>query len=394
MADEARPFPQGFRWGVAGAAHQVEGGNWNSNWWEFEHTEGSGCAEVSGDACDSFHRWPEDAQIAADLGFSDFRFSVEWSRIEPEDGEVSQAALEHYARVCEGLRHRGLTPVVTLHHFTHPRWFSCLGGWESDEAAERFERYCGLVVEALGRSVGRICTINEPNIVATMGYVLGLFPPGRVDLEAYERVTTHLVAAHRLGVDAARAQAPGVPVGLTLSMTDYQLAPGGEAKLAEALAGEDVYLDATAGDDFLGVQCYTRMVMGPSGWVGPQPGVPTLVMGYEYWPGALEACLRRAWGRTGGSVPLLVTENGIGTDDDAQRRAYVTEALAGLQRVLDDGIEVLGYTYWSLLDNFEWAMGYRPRFGLVEVDRRTFERRVKESGRWLGAIARANAFAS
>jgi beta-glucosidase len=138
----ALSFPEAFRWGVAGAAHQTEGGNWNSNWWEFEHTEGSGCAEPSGDACDSFHRWPEDADIAASLGFDNFRFSVEWSRIEPEPGEFSSAALSHYRTVCEGLVARGLEPVVTLHHFTHPRWLSALGGWEHPGTPARFARYC------------------------------------------------------------------------------------------------------------------------------------------------------------------------------------------------------------------------------------------------------------
>jgi beta-glucosidase len=246
-------------------------------------------------------------------------------------------------------------------------------------------------VGALGDVAGRFCTINEPNVVATMGYVLGMFPPGRIDEVAYAKVVDHLVEGHRRAVEVVRSGAPGVPVGLTLSMTDYQAGPGGEDKVEELLAEEDRLLDATGGDDFLGVQTYSRMVIGPGGWSGPEPGVPVLVMGYEYWPQALEACLRRASARTGGAVPLLVTENGIGTDDDLQRMAYVTEALQGVGRVLAEGIAVLGYTYWSLLDNFEWAFGYRPRFGLVEVDRTSFERRVKESGRWLGSVANANA---
>jgi beta-glucosidase len=218
-----------------------------------------------------------------------------------------------------------------------------------------------------------------------------MFPPGRTDPSLAEAVTANLVAAHRQAVDAVRAAAPGVPVGLTLSMTDYQAVEGGEERTAHIREiHEDVFLRATEGDDFLGVQTYSRMRIGPGGWVGPEEGVPTLVMGYERWPQALAACLRRAWEVTGGRVPLSVTENGIGTDDDAERIEFVRDALSGVLDVLDEGIRVDGYTYWSLLDNFEWAFGYGPRFGLVEVDRRSFERRPKPSAAWLSSVARAN----
>ena len=154
-------------------------------------------------------------------------------------------------------------------------------------------------------------------------------------------------------------------------MTDYQLAPGGEEKLESIRHhAEDVFLDATEGDDFLGVQVYTRMLIGPDGWAGYEEGVPVLDMGYEFYPASLGNCLRRAWDYTGGSVPLLVTENGIGTTDDEQRIDYVRQALVRCAATpLADGVDVRGYTYWSLLDNFEWAMGYRPKFGIVDVDR-------------------------
>jgi beta-glucosidase len=153
---------------------------------------------------------------------------------------------------------------------------------------------------------------------------------------------------------------------------------------------EDVYLEATGGDDFVGVQCYTRMRVGATGALPPEEGVALTQMGYEYWPGALEATIRRAWDVTAGT-PLVVTENGIGTDTDTERISFVTEALAGVRRCLDDGIDVSGYVYWSLLDNFEWVLGYRPTFGLVAVDRETFERRPKPSAAWLGSVARNNA---
>jgi beta-glucosidase len=387
-----RRFPDGFTWGTATAAHQIEGGNTNNDWWAFEHTPGSGCSEPSGDACDSWIRWEEDADLVAGMGLDNYRFSVEWSRIEPADGEISRAALDHYRRQCLGLRQRGIDPVVSFHHFTTPRWLVDQGGWETGVAVERFGRFCTVVADALGDVIARACTINEPNIVATMGWHAGMFPPGRQDVDLSRRVAAHFADAHRVAVGAIRAAAPGVPVGLTLSMTDYQLAPGGEETLESIRHhAEDVFLDATEGDDFLGVQVYTRMLIGPDGWAGYEDGVPVLDMGYEFYPASLGHCLRRAWDYTAGSLPLLVTENGIGTSDDEQRIDYVRQALAGVLDALAEGVDVRGYTYWSLLDNFEWALGYRPRFGLVSVDRATFARMPKPSAAWLASVAAANA---
>jgi beta-glucosidase len=387
-----RAFPPGFTWGTATAAHQIEGGNANNDWWAFEHTAGSGCAEPSGDCCDSWNRWEEDADLVAALGLDNYRFSVEWSRIEPAEGEFSRAALAHYRQQCLALRDRGVDPVVTFHHFTTPQWLTAQGGWETDLALERFGRFCAVVTEALGDVMSRACTLNEPNIVATMGWHAGMFPPGKKDLALSRSVAARFAAAHRVAVDVIRAGAPGVPVGLTLSMTDYQLAPGGEEQLASIRHhAEDVFLDVTDGDDFLGVQVYTRMLIGPNGWAGYEEGVPVLDMGYEFYPASLGNCLRRAWDYTGGSVPLLVTENGIGTTDDAQRIEYVRQALSSVLQALADGVDVRGYTYWSLLDNFEWALGYRPKFGIVGVDRENFARTPKPSAAWLAGIAAANA---
>jgi beta-glucosidase len=387
-----RAFPAGFTWGTATAAHQIEGGNTNNDWWEFEHTAGSGCAESSGDGCDSWNRWEEDADLVAGLGFDNYRFSVEWSRIEPAEGEFSRAALAHYRRRCQGLLERGVNPVVTFHHFTTPRWLAAQGGWEGHVAVERFARFCDVVARELADVMTRACTINEPNIVATMGWHAGIFPPGKTDKELSYAVGAHLVQGHRAGVDAIRNAAPGVPVGLTLSMTDYQLAPGGEVQLENIRRhAEDVFLDGTEGDDFLGVQVYTRMRIGPEGWAGYEAGVPVLDMGYEFYPQSLGNCLRRASNYTGAALPLIVTENGIGTTDDAQRIDYVRQALQGVLDVIAEGVDVRGYTYWSLLDNFEWAFGYRPRFGLVGVDRSTFARSPKPSATWLASIAAANA---
>ncbi|MGD0393908.1 MAG: glycoside hydrolase family 1 protein [Acidimicrobiales bacterium] len=383
-------FPDRFVWGTATAAHQIEGGNVNNDWWVFEHDPTSGCVDVSGDACDSFNRFDEDIALVAGLGLGAYRFSLEWSRIEPEEGEFSRVALDHYRRMAAACHERGVMPVVTFHHFTHPRWLAAAGTWEAPQAADRFTRFCERAAAHIGDLVGMAATLNEPNVVATMGWRLGIFPPRVRDRARRSAVNDTLAAAHRKAVEAIRSGPGDYPVGLTLSMTDYQLQPGGEDWLERIRRpSEDVFLESTEGDDFIGVQTYTRMRVGPDGALGGEEGVPTTQMGYEVWPEALEGTIRRAWDKTG--LPVYVTENGIGTDDDDVRIDYVNRALHGVGHCLDAGIDVRGYFYWSLLDNFEWVLGYGPTFGLVAVDGETFERRPKPSASWLGAVARANA---
>ena len=297
-------FPDRFVWGTATAAHQIEGGNVNNDWWRFEHDPASGCAEVSGDACDSFHRYGEDIALVAGLGLSAYRFSLEWSRIEPEEGEFSLAALDHYRRMAATCHEHGITPVVTFHHFTHPAWLAAAGTWEAPHSVDRFARYCERAAAHLGDLIGLACTLNEPNVVATMGWRLGVFPPRVRDRARRNAVNDTLVAAHRRAVEAIRSGPGDVPVGLTLSMTDYQLQPGGEEWLERIRRpAEDVFLEATGGDDFIGVQTYTRMRVGPDGALAGEEGVPVTQMGYEYWPEALAGTVRRAWDKTGG-VPV------------------------------------------------------------------------------------------
>jgi beta-glucosidase len=251
-------------------------------------------------------------------------------------------------------------------------------------------------VNHLGDLIGTACTINEPNIVSFVGYQMGMFPPGATDDAQFEAANANFIDAHRRVVPVLKGGPGDFPVGLTLSMADYQAVPADDS---DAIArrdhiravSEDQFLDIVGKDDFLGVQVYSRTRVGANSVLGGEEGVPTLPMGYEFWPESLGACLRRAWDYTGGSVPLLVTENGIGTNDDPQRIEYVQQALEGVLSCIADGIDVQGYTYWSLMDNFEWACGYRPRFGIIEVDRATQRRTVKPSGEWLSRIVRANA---
>jgi beta-glucosidase len=383
-------FPAGFLWGAATSAHQVEGSNVNSDWWQNEHAGATLYAEPSGDACDSYHRYAHDLDLVANVGLNAYRFSLEWSRIEPEPGELSRAALDHYARMVDGCVARGLTPVLTLHHFTLPRWFARDGGWRRRDATDRFARFCEAVVPLCAEAVPWVCTINEPNIVAAhanpdAARLIG--GPGlpRPDPE----VADALIAAHVRAREIV-GSLPSVRVGWTVANQAVEAEPGCEEQArGYRHSREDQFLEVSAADDFVGVQAYSRTIVGPRGpYVGASDHPPTQ-MGWEYFPGALRAAAEHTWAVTGGT-PILVTENGIATADDARRISYTHDALRGLHDAIAGGVDVRGYMHWSLLDNFEWFAGYRPTFGLAAVDRTTFERRPKPSASWLGAVARAN----
>ena len=386
-------FPEGFLWGVAGSAHQIEGGNTNTDWWEFEHAAGSGCVESSGDACDSYHRWGEDLDLVSGMGLGAYRFSLEWSRIEPAEGEFSVAALDHYRRLCAGCHEQGIVPVVTFHHFTTPSWLARRGSFEALDAPDRFARFVERAGAHLGDLIGWACTINEPNVIGAMGYTVGEYPPGvKDDLTRHLAVNESMVRAHRLAVEALRSGPGNFPIGLTLSMAEIVADEGGEVTrdMAEDIL-EDTFLRATEGDDFVGVQAYTRMHFGPEGLAPDDPSVQQTQMGTENWPQAVGHCVRRAASFTG--LPVLITESGIATDEDRDRIAYLDEVLRDVHACIAEGIDVRGFFVWSLLDNFEWNMGFAPKLGLHAVDRTTFERQAKPSAPWFADVARANVLA-
>lgn len=408
MAD-ASVFSENFLWGVAGAAHQIEGNNVNSDSWVLEHIPGGPFVEPAGDACDHYHRYPQDIALIASLGFNSYRFSIEWARIEPEEGEFSNAELEHYRRMLVACHEHGLTPIVTYHHFTSPRWFAAKGGWEVLANADYFARYCEKATAYLGDLIGAACTLNEPNLgllIQSMGFT----PPDEVVAKAPYRAAAAkavgsdqfsafpncqhgpardtFLKAHPMAVAAIKSGRGDFPVGITLAMSDHQAIPGGEARRDQFRHDvDDIFLDLAKDDDFVGVQTYSRTRFGAEGMLGGEEGVPVTQMGYEFWPEALEGTIRYAAAYTG--RPVMVTENGIGTENDSERVEYVGRALAGVRRCLQDGIDVSGYYYWSIFDNFEWGFGYRPKFGLIAVDRATQERTPKASAAWLGEIARS-----
>jgi len=418
-------FPNGFMWGTATAAHQVEGGNTNCDWWEWERRPGTPCREPSGDAIGGYDRYDADANLIAGFGFNTYRFSVEWARIEPAEGTFDEGQLRHYRDVVESVRAAGMTPMVTLNHFTLPMWAARKGGWLWDGLPALFGRYCRRVVEAMDDSVDWYCTINEPGVVAFGGYMGALgFPPGTRGLGKWKLANANLVQGHFRARDAIKTARPKANAGLTNSMQEWGSNAGGRPAMEFARhMMEDVFLDAAQDDDFLGVQAYSRAVIELPRWAGaiarpalaigplaavlvglitnrqtgaggdatvdPRQGIRRTDMGYEYRPQAIAATVARA-AEYLPHKPLIVTENGIATKNDAERIEFTTDALKALHELIGKGVPLRGYFEWSAFDNFEWALGYDMQFGQVAVDRRTMERIPKPSASWLGDVAHTN----
>jgi beta-glucosidase len=411
-AQSAGAFPKGFLWGAATAAHQVEGNNINSDLWLIEHLKDSMFREPSGDACDHYHLYEQDINLLADLGLTAYRFSIEWARIEPERGYFSQAELQHYRRMLEACRRRNITPLVTYSHFTVPRWLATDGAWENPDSPNLFANYCERATRSLGDLTAYAATFNEPDIPHLLHWIiLAGDKPGSSLVEQMaagkdairrqlnaprfssfligdaEKSRQNMLSAHEKGKAAIKSVRSSLPVGFTLAMEDDQPAAA-DSHVEQKRA--DVYgpwLKLAKKDDYMGVQTYTRSLVGAKN-LPPPAGAELTQMGYEFYPESLEHTIRYASKETG--VPIIVTENGVATEDDRKRIEYIQRALQGVKRCLADGIDVRGYIQWSLLDNFEWTFGYMPKFGLVAVDRQTQKRTPKPSAAFLGNVARNN----
>ena len=398
-----------FLWGAATAGHQVEGNNVNADIWLLEQVKPTVFAEPSGDACDSLNRWREDVAIVKALGLNCYRFSVEWARIEPAPGQFSQAYLDHYARIVDHCRDQGLAPVVTFNHFTTPRWFAAAGGWENRDAPDLFGRYCDRVARAMAAGISHALTFNEPNLALGGRWAATPLPQAFLDRMAAcvaagakasgsdrfsllnggdpTPMIPGVTAAHVKGREAIRAVRGDLPIGLSLAIPD-EVATVRNSAIERRRA--DVYGPFFAvmdKDDFVGIQTYGREFIGRDRGVAPPVNIQKRPDGKEWFPAAVGNVVRYAHKATG--KPVLVTENGIDAADDSERARFIPEAIASIEAARADGVPVLGYIHWSLLDNFEWMSGYGPKFGLVSVDRTTFRRTVKPSARLYGGIARA-----
>lgn len=422
--------PKDFLIGAATAAHQVEGNNIHSDYWAQELLPHTSFAEPSGMACDHYHRYEEDIRLLAEAGLNAYRFSVEWARIEPEEGQFDENEIEHYRQVIACCRKYGVEPIVTLMHFTSPVWLIRKGGWEARSTIEDFRRYAAYVTEKLGSELHYICTINEANmglqltalskryqLMAQQASKSAKSAEGKVQVGMnFEKMMENMkyaaaenaqvfgtpqpqifvssrtpegdalvFQAHQAAKAAIKALYPQIKVGITLSMHDCQALDGGES-FALAAWDEEFrhYLPYIQDDDFLGVQNYTRTLYGPQGQLPSPEGAELTQMDYEFYPEALEHVIRKVHEDFRGD--LIVTENGVAVADDNRRVEFIRRALEGVERCVRDQIPVKGYCYWSLLDNFEWQKGFSMTFGLIAVDRTTFERTPKKSLRVLGSV--------
>ena len=407
---DGRSFPPGFLWATATAAHQVEGGNTNNDWWEFEQQPGRIAGDaVSGIADDHYNRYREDFALLRRLRNNAHRLSIEWSRVEPSEGQFDARQLRHYRDVLGELREQGMAPMVTLHHFSNPLWFAARGGWAAPGAHAAFLPFVRRVVDEVGDLVALWCTINEPNIYATQGWIFGSWPPGRRnDVVGLWRVLGNLRVAHEAAYRIIKERRPDAPVGLAHNKFWLVPArPGNPLDLAAVQAGRrlmdhwpvgkgQTQRTVAASSDFIGLNHYSGRLVRfdprrPHSQFARQlnpPGYPVSDFGDAVKPDWMrEALLElKAYGK-----PVYVTESGIAAEDDSDRQRFLKDVLPEVHRAIEEGVDVRGYFHWTSMDNFEWAHGYRMKFGLISVDRTTLERTPKPSAGLFARIAQANA---
>ncbi len=416
------PFPAGFLFGAAVSAHQVEGDNANSDWWYFEQENAPRWAKrdrhthygqealspeawarfgpeiqnpatyLSGRSADHYNRYEEDIKLAAKLGLNTFRFSIEWARIEPEPGLYDEEAIAHYADVVRSCRKHGLEPFVTLWHFTLPVWAGRMGGWANPTVIERYVAYATLMADRLADEVKFLGTMNEPWVYVQLGYVYGVWPHhGRAPQRQIHTVSRNLIKAHTRAYEEIKRAHPHLQVGVSLDAGHYSVKRSTMLLLSWLVArftkrfGYEYFLRGMAkASDWLGLQYYIHYKVAGTRLVS-EPG-PHSDLGWGLYPRGHYRLLRR-FARYG--KPLYITESGLADADDTHRAWYIRETLGYVERALDEGIDVRGYMHWSLLDNFEWDKGFWPRFGLYEVDFKTFERKARPSTAIYTAIIKA-----
>ena len=416
-------FPRGFLWGTATAAHQVEGNNTNNQWWKWEQ-EGH-TAHKSGLACDWWGggRWREDFDRAAEAGQNAHRLSIEWSRIQPTPDRWDESALDRYREMLRGLSERGMTPMVTLHHFTDPQWLSERGGWENRSTAEAFATFVNRAVEALREYANLWVTINEPNVLVTSAYFMGIWPPGKSDLKAAFNVMENLVRAHAMAYQAIHELQPDARVGIAINYRGFLparnwfLPDRWIAGLQNGLFNEFFpnalssgvlryplwsrrMAEARGTQDFLGLNYYTREYIAFSPFQPAEmfarrfylPGADLSPSGFIVnAPEGMFQALK--WARKF-DLPILITENGVEDKEDQLRPRYLIQHLHQVWRAVNFNFPIKGYFHWTLVDNFEWERGWSQRFGLWELDPETQTRTRRPSAELYAEICRENGISS
>ena len=410
-------FPPNFMWGVATASHQIEGGNTN-NWTRFEPSSKSG--QKSGRACDHWNRKEQDIELIKDLNVTHYRFSLEWSRIEPKMGTWNQDAIDWYSDLVDQLLRNGIQPMVTLHHFTNPLWWEDMGAFEDEANILYWIRFCSKMFEVLSDRVEWWCTINEPAVYATMGYVLGEFPPGERSFKKTRQVSLNLMRAHARCYRTLKSMENGATrkIGLVknINLFDpyrwWNPLHRFQAKLLDGMfnrcwidglktgrfkspsAFKSVTIDGLKGSsDFIGVNYYTHLLATP--FMPTKVEIDPLIRPWEErtdfrYPMYAEG-LKRAFEMVAPlNIPIIVTENGVADDDDDMRPEHVRRHLQVTAEAIENGLDIRGFYHWSLMDNFEWAEGYEQCFGLYHVDFETQQRTLRESGRLYASIAESH----
>jgi beta-glucosidase len=402
-------FPQGFLWGAATSAYQVEGNNANADWWEWEKNFGK---RESGRACRHYEFYKRDFDLAKSLHHNAHRLSIEWSRIEPEEGKFSRRELKHYIDVILALRKRNIEPIVTLHHFTNPIWFSKQGGWVKRRSVGCFLRYCDFITRSLAKYVRYWITINEPTIYISHAYIMGVWPPQEKSylkaIEVEENLASAHIKAYRLIHKIYKELKLDEP-SVSISQNMMAFVPG-KRDLKDRFAAylrDRVYnlgflerivrynIARYKAMDFIGVNYYSRQLVELKKF-----GIRNLAMdvcndnchpcrrnslGWDIYPkGLYEVLLElKKYG-----LPIMITENGICTADDNLRWDYIRAHLKYIHRAMQKGVNVTGYLYWSLMDNFEWDKGFTPRFGLIGIDYKTYRRTVRKSAKKFARICK------
>lgn len=420
-------FPKDFLWGAGTSSHQVEGNNTNNDWWQWEQARTP--QSRSGRACDHWNRFEDDSKLIQTLSHNAHRFSIEWSRIEPQEGQWDNLALDHYVQVIRSLRSKGIEPIVTLHHFTLPLWLARQGGWASQKTPELFARYVRKTIEVLGGDVHYWTTLNEPAVYAYKSYMIGHWPPGERSIKKAFEVLRNLGKAHVLAyieIKDAYVQKGWKKPMVGVSQQVLIFAPRSDRSLRDRFSAGlrdriinhlfvqalirgnakvfgifSIKLHKARTLDFIGLNYYTRDYVSNRGFlvsdilggekVFENPRGKKNSLGWEIYPQGLYTILK-AFKKY--KLPILISENGICTEDDTERSEFIVEHLKAVAHAMNEGTTVIGYLYWSLLDNYEWAEGFAPRFGLIEVDYATQSRSIRPSARKFEEIIKSGKLSS
>ena len=413
-------FPEKFLFGTAVASYQVEGGIYNNDWTIWENKSNSVCVEPCNEACKHYEMLDQDIDLIKKLGIKAFRFSIEWSRIEPTEGNYDNVAINHYVEKANKLISNKITPIITFHHFTTPEWLFNKGSWLNPNADEYFDKYVEKLMKNLPNEIEFFNTINEPGIFAFFGYFsTNKFPPGIANETKFIQASENIMSAHKKALKTIKKYNQNAKVGMTHALQEWEDSDNNKLKAYLKYHLEDKFLDASIDDDFIGLQTYTivrfpkniflkvfnalllnigpirkyilpriiQIFAGRNGAITSETRITK--MGYEYRPEAVLYNLKRL-NKIYPDKDIFITENGIATDNDDERIEFVTTVLKDVHNFQSEHKNVIGYLYWSLLDNFEWDLGYQMNFGLVEVNKETYERVPHRSASWFGNISSSN----